>query len=146
MMTENENARFIDRKGLSLSLCQIAMDAALNEAAKRGLRVTVAILDAGGILLNLSRMDLIHAGSVDVAMAKARCAVMNKVPTKFFSELYDGGLTALPALPGILPFEGGVPILLGDDVIGAIGVSGATPDLDGIVASAGVDAILSRIT
>lgn len=128
-------------KKLTLAGCRAAMDAAIAEATERRLRVTIAILDAGGHLLHLSRMDGVHVGSSEVAVAKARSAVLHNKPTRIFSELYAGGLTGLPALPGVLPFEGGLPIVVDGDVIGSIGVSGATPDVDGAIAAMGVMAV-----
>lgn len=142
-MTDGPLAFLVDRKGLTLAACQSAMAAALAEAERNGLRMTVAILDAGGQLLQLSRMDGIHAGTVDVAIAKARCAVQFKRPTKAFAEAYANGATALLALPGVLPFEGGVPIILDGHIVGAVGASGASPEQDGAVATAGVNAILA---
>jgi uncharacterized protein GlcG (DUF336 family) len=134
----------IDRKGLTLAACQAATAAALSEARRTGLAMTIAILDAGGQLVHLARMDGIHAGTVDVAIAKARCAVQFKRATKLFADAYANGATALPALPGVLPFEGGLPILVDGEIVGAIGASGAAPEQDGAVAQAGIDAILAQ--
>jgi isopentenyl diphosphate isomerase/L-lactate dehydrogenase-like FMN-dependent dehydrogenase/uncharacterized protein GlcG (DUF336 family) len=142
-MAHDNSPLLTTRKSLTLAACKVAIDAALAEATKRELKMTVAILDAGGHLLHLSRMDDIHAGTVEVAIAKARSAVMFKRPTKAFAEAYAGGATGLPALPGVLPFEGGVPIIIDGQILGAVGASGASPDLDGVVASAGVEAIMS---
>jgi uncharacterized protein GlcG (DUF336 family) len=142
-MTDGTPPFLVDRKGLTLAACRAAMQAALDEAQRNGLAVTVAILDAGGQLLNLSRMDGIHAGTVEVAIAKARCAVQFKRPTKVFAEAYAGGATALTALPGMLPYEGGVPIILDGHIVGAVGASGASPEQDGAIATAGVNAILA---
>jgi uncharacterized protein GlcG (DUF336 family) len=142
-MTNGSPAFLIDRKGLTLAACQAAMAAALAQAQANRLAVTVAILDAGGQLLHLTRMDAIHAGTVDVAIAKARCAVQFKRPTKAFAEAYAGGATALTALPGVLPYDGGVPIIIDGHIVGAIGASGASPEQDGAIATAGVNAILA---
>ena len=133
----------VDRKGLTLAACQAAVNAALAEARRHGLAVTIVVLDAGGQLLNLARMDGIHAATVEVAIAKARCAVQFKRPTKVFAESYAKGATAITALPGVLPFEGGVPIILDGHIVGAVGVSGAAPEQDGAIATAAVDAILA---
>jgi uncharacterized protein GlcG (DUF336 family) len=78
-------------------------------------------------------------GSVEVAQKKARSAVIFKSPTKQFADALAKGTTALLKLD-ILPFEGGIPLVVDGKVIGAIGVSGgATAEQDGQVAQAGVD-------
>lgn len=141
-----DNSFFVDRKELTLAACRVAMDASLAEAEKLGLKMTVAIVDPGGHALNVARMDSIHAGTVEVAFAKARCAAMFKRPTKAFAEGYAGGATALPAIPGVLPFAGGIPIIVDGHLLGAIGASGASPDQDAAVAAAGVEAIMTRAT
>ena len=135
-MTDHAPAFLADRKALTLAACQAAMAAALAEAERQGVNVTIAILDAGGQLLQLSRMDGIHAGTVEVAIAKARCAVQFKRPTKSFADALESGATALLALPGVLPFEGGVPIMVDGEIVGAVGASGAAPGQDGAVGDA----------
>ncbi len=112
----------VDRKGLTLAGCQ----AALAEAAKHNLAMTIAILDAGGQLLQLVRMDRIHAGTVDVSIAKARSAVQFKRSTREFQDGYEKGAPNLTALPGVIPFAGGVPLIIDGHIVGAVGASGAS--------------------
>jgi glc operon protein GlcG len=130
---------------LTMAGCQAAMTAAVDRAREDGISVTVAILDAGGHLLHLIRMDGVHIGTVDVSIAKARCAVEFKRPTKAFQDSYAQGATALPVLKAI-PFEGGVPVIIDGHLAGAIGASGAAPHQDGAVATAAVNAILGQRT
>jgi uncharacterized protein GlcG (DUF336 family) len=143
IMINTKDGIFVDQKALTLNACEKAMRACLEKAREHGVNVAVAVLDSGGNLLHLSRMDGTHYGTSEVAIAKARCAIMHRVPTKHFSDLYAGGLTSLPALPGVLPFEGGVPISVGGSIVGSIGTSGATPDVDGIISQSGVSVLSS---
>jgi len=76
-----------------------------------------------------------------VAIKKAETAVAFKRPTRLFEEAVAQGRTVLVSLPGGMPFEGGVPIAVDGQIIGAVGISGATAQQDGMVAQAGVDAL-----
>jgi uncharacterized protein GlcG (DUF336 family) len=88
-------------------------------------------------------MDGTGLASAAVAQAKARAAALFKRPTKFWEDAYASGKTHLGLLPGVLPVEGGLPILSGGAVVGAIGVSGASSVQDGQIAAAGV-AVLGK--
>ncbi|MGH6862157.1 MAG: GlcG/HbpS family heme-binding protein [Phyllobacterium sp.] len=126
---------------LSEAICEAAVNKAIDKAHLLGVAVSIAVLDAGGHLLRLVRMDGIHAGTVEISQAKARCAVMFKRPTKAFAQSYAAGTTSLIALPGVVPFEGGVPIMMEGCLLGAIGCSGASPEQDGEIAMTGLIAI-----
>ena len=99
--------------------------------------VVIAVVDAAGHLVHLRRMDGVQLGSVLVAQEKAKTAALFRRPTKAFAELVAGGATGILGLPGVVPIEGGVPLLAGGTVIGAVGVSGVTSAQDGVVANAG---------
>ncbi|MHC4510530.1 MAG: GlcG/HbpS family heme-binding protein [Planctomycetota bacterium] len=79
-------------------------------------------------------MDGVQTGSIEVAIRKAKTAVAFKRPTRLFEQAVADGRTVLVALPNGMPFEGGVPITVGDEVIGAVGVSGVTAQQDGMIA------------
>jgi uncharacterized protein GlcG (DUF336 family) len=115
--------------------------AAEAEAAKNNWNVVIAILDDGGNLLYLQRMDGTQIGSIDVAVAKAQSAIKFKRPTLAFEDALKGGRQAILKLPGAVPVEGGLPIVMGDQFLGAIGVSGVQSNQDGQIAKAGVDAL-----
>jgi uncharacterized protein GlcG (DUF336 family) len=134
-------ADFADRKTLSLDGARKAAAAAEAEAKKQTLNVSIAVLDEGGHLLFFTRMDGTGLASVTVAQAKARAAALFKRPTKFWEDAYASGKTHLGFLPGVLPIEGGLPILSGTVVVGSIGVSGASSVQDGQIAAAGVAAL-----
>jgi glc operon protein GlcG len=97
-------------------------------------------VDDGANLIYLQRIDGTQVGSIDVAQAKAQSAVKFKRPTKTFEENLVGGRQAILKLPGAMPVEGGVPLMIDGVVLGAIGVSGVTSQQDGIIAAAGVAA------
>ena len=86
-------------------------------------------------------MDNTQLGSVEIAIEKARSAALFRRPSKVFEDAVAGGRNAILALHGAVPFEGGVPIISGGKLVGAIGASGGTAQQDGQVAKAGADAI-----
>jgi len=114
--------------------------AAEDEALQHGLQVVIAIVDDGGHLLYLQR-DQAQAGSVEVAIGKARSALLFRRPTRAFEELVENGRPGYLVMPDVMPLEGGVPVLYQDEIVGAIGVSGASSTEDGVVARAGAAAI-----
>ena len=95
-------------------------------------------LDDGANLLCLERMDSAPIGSLEVAQKKARTAVIFKSPTKDFADSLTKGTTALLKLD-VLPFEGGIPLIIDGKIVGSIGVSGGAAPQDGQVAQAGAD-------
>ena len=127
---------------LALSAAREVMRAAEAAAAARGCRMCIAILDRGGHLQNFIRMDGTHIASIEVAIAKARCALSFRRPTKIFADAVAADGTALIALPGMIPFEGGVPLVYRGEIVGAIGVSGGSPQLDGEISQAGAEILL----
>jgi glc operon protein GlcG len=111
------------------------------EARSNNWAVTIAIVDDGGHLLYLQRSHDTQFGSVETAIMKANAAVAFKRPTKSSEEAVLSGRLIHLALPGVIPAEGGVPVLRDNVVIGGIGVSGVRSAQDGQVALAGVAAL-----
>jgi glc operon protein GlcG len=103
--------------------------------------MSIAIVDSGANLVYVERMDDALIGSVEVARKKARSAVLFKRPTKAFEDMLAGGRTALLSLPGAMPIEGGVPLIVNGKLVGGIGVSGGTGQQDGNVANAAADSL-----
>ncbi|MBI4611755.1 MAG: heme-binding protein [Candidatus Rokubacteria bacterium] len=130
----------MDKKALTLEAAKKIAAAAEAEAMKNNWRVVIAIVDDGGHLTYLQRIDETQTGSIRVAIEKARTAVAYKRPTKVFEDLVAGGRNVILSLPGAMPIEGGLPLVVDGKVVGAIGVSGVTAQQDGIIAKAGVDA------
>jgi len=127
--------------GLSVSVenAKKASAAALEEARKGNWKMAVAVVDTGGVLVYYEKMDNTQIGSADIAIEKARTAVRFKRPSKAFQDLVAGGGVGLRILrlPGAIPFEGGIPLVMDGQIVGAIGVSGDSSDHDGICAQAG---------
>ena len=120
---------------------QKAIAAAEAEAKKNGWMMVTAVVDTSGHLVALSRMDNSQMGSLDIAVAKATTANNFKRPSKAFQDaIAQGGASLrLIGVPGLLPIEGGVPIMADGKIIGAIGVSGGTSAQDGQAARAGAE-------
>lgn len=115
------------------------MAAAEEEAKRNGWSVAIAVVDSGGHLIMLQKLDGTQHSSVDVAIGKARTAVNFRRPTKYYEDAIaagGGGLRFL-AMPGMTPFEGGIPIIVDGAIIGGIGVSGVRSDMDARIAEAG---------
>jgi uncharacterized protein GlcG (DUF336 family) len=110
------------------------------ESKKNGWRMAIAIVDNHGFLVYYERMDDTQTASVQVALDKAKAAAMFRRPTKAFEDGIAKGRVALLGLNGATPIEGGLPIMVGGKVIGAIGVSGANSDQDAAAAAAGLKA------
>ncbi len=132
-------AQLSQKRSLSLEGAKKIAAAAEAEAAKNKWTMVITVLDDGGNIVYLERMDDTQIGSVSVAIDKARSAVNFKRPTKAFEDQLAGGRTAILKLPGALPVEGGIPLMIDGKVIGAIGVSGGTSAQDGQVAAVGVE-------
>ena len=136
----NASAQLADKKALTLEAAKKIALAAEAEAKKNNWNVVIAIVDEGGHLIYLQRIDGTQTGSIDVAIKKAQTAMAFKRPTKVFEDAVAGGRQVILALPGALPIEGGIPITIGGQIIGAIGVSGVKSTEDGQIAKAGADA------
>jgi uncharacterized protein GlcG (DUF336 family) len=139
--SKGEPVKLAEKKSLTLAAAQAVAAAAEAEAARGGFNMCIAVVDDGGNLVCFHRMDETQIGSIEIAVAKARCAVAFKRPTKAFEEAVAGGRNALLAMPGAVPIEGGVPLTVDGKVIGGVGVSGSRAPDDGKVALAGAAAL-----
>lgn len=128
------------KKSLTLEAAKKIAAAAEAEAKKNNWNVVIAIVDDGANLVYLQKMDGTQIGSLAVAQEKAMAAVRFKRTTKVQEDTLVGGRQAVLKLPGYMPVEGGVPLMAGTELIGAIGVSGVLSSQDGIIAAAGVTA------
>ena len=126
---------------VSLETARKVTGAAIAEGKRNGWTVAVGVVDPGGVLVYFERMDGTQTGSSDIAIEKARAAVAFKRSTKLFEEgIAEGRLQNL-GLPGALPIEGGVPLIEDGRIVGAIGVSGARPEEDGVCVKAAIDSL-----
>jgi len=133
----------LTRKTLSLSDAKRIAAAASARAVAEGWTVVIAVLDSGGHLIYLERADGTQLGSVVVAQEKARTALLFKRPTKALEEGVLGGRVHMMALPGVIPVEGGLPLVMEGEIVGSIGVSGVQSSQDGQVAAAGAEVLAS---
>lgn len=115
--------------------------AARAEADRNGWPMVIAILDDGGHLMYLERIDGTQKGSSRIAEEKGRSAILLKRPTKAIEDNVAEGRVVMMGLPGAVPLEGGVPLVKDGQFVGAIGVSGMQSFQDGIVAQAGAAAL-----
>lgn len=128
---------------VGLSDARAIIAAVQHAAAERGWTVSVAVLDLGGKLVALERMDRAMMASPEVAVAKAMGAIAFKRPTKALQEAIMSGFSPMLALSfvGMVPIEGGLPIVKDGEIIGSVGVSGQSPTGDAELAAIGLGAI-----
>ena len=133
-------AQLLEKKVLTLEAADKIAAAAETEAKKRNATVVIVVVDDGGYPLVLKRLNDTQVASVDVGIGKARTAAIFRRPSKVFEEQVKNGRIAALALPGATPLQGGVPLIADGKVVGAIGVSGNTPQEDEDIAVAGAAA------
>jgi len=128
---------------ISLAQAKKVLAGAEAEAMKNKWSMVIAVLDSGGNLVMLERMDGTQLGSIEAARDKAYSAVLYRRPTKVFQDLVGQGgpNLRLLKLSGASPLEGGIPLLVDGKIVGAVGVSGAASEQDAQVAKAGADAL-----
>ncbi len=112
-------------------------------AAGRQWSISICVVDDGGHILALQRMDAAAPGTAQVAAEKARSAALFRASTKLFEDFVTAGQNSMLTLPGSLPIQGGIPIQFGDAVAGAVGVSGVQSHEDEEIAMKAI-AILSE--
>lgn len=132
-----DNSMVVEKAGLTLAAAKKIVAAAEAEALKHAWPVVIAVVDDGGNLMCLQRLDNAQFGSVDIAVRKARSAVAFKRPTKAWEDLLASGQHRVLGLPGVLSSEGGVPLTWKGQIVGAVGVSGVKSSEDGQIARAG---------
>jgi uncharacterized protein GlcG (DUF336 family)/mannose-6-phosphate isomerase-like protein (cupin superfamily) len=130
-------AQLLDKKVLTLEAAEKIAAAAEGEAKKRNATVVIVVVDDGGYPLVLKRLNDTQVASVDVGIGKARTAAIFRRPSKVFEDQVRDGRVAALALPGATPLQGGLPLVFDGKVVGAIGVSGNTPQEDEDIALAG---------
>ena len=141
-------AQIVEKKSLDLNGAKTAIAAAADYAKKNNAPGgVIAVVDEGGNLMALERLDGTFAMGATISVGKARTAVLFKKPTRFFEELINKGRTAMTAVDGFTPLIGGIPIVVDGQVVGGIGVSGAaSANQDEELALAGANAVTGRST
>ena len=136
-------AQTLDKPSLSIDGARRVIAAAKAEAsAKNAPGAVIAVVDDGGNLMALERLDGTFAAGANISIGKARTAALFKKPTRVFEDLINKGRTAMTALTDFTPLQGGVPIVVDGRIVGAVGVSGAaSAQQDEELATAGAAAI-----
>ena len=130
------------KKALTLEGARQVIAAAKAEAKEKHSGGVIAVVDDGGNLVALERIDGTFAAGANIAIGKARTAALFQHPTKFFEDIIAKGRTAMVALNDFTPLQGGVPITVDGQIVAAVGVSGANnADEDQALAAAGAAAI-----
>ncbi len=133
-------AELANKKALTLELVKAMAASAEEFAVKNSWKVAVAILDDGGHLLYFQRMDGVQISAIEIAMRKAESAAKFGRPGKAFTDRIPNEPHVM-ILPGAFPFEGGLPVIHEGQLLGGIGVSGATAQQDAMVAKAALDTL-----
>jgi uncharacterized protein GlcG (DUF336 family) len=130
-------AQTMEKKTLTLEGAQKVLAAAQEEARRQNCAGVIAVVDDGGNLVALTRIDGTFPAGAMVSIGKARTAALFRRPTAFFEDVIRNGRTAMTALLDFTPLQGGVPIEIDGQIVGAVGVSGAS--------SAMVDEVIAKV-
>jgi len=118
-------AQFAETKSLTIDGARRVIAATVAAATNKKTTGVIAVVDNGGNLMALERIDGTFAAGANISIGKARTALLFQKPTKVFEDLVNKGRTAMVALDGFTPLQGGVPITVDGQIVGAVGVSGA---------------------
>lgn len=127
------------KNALTLDVAKEIAAAAADHARENGWNVVIAIVDDGGNLIYLERMDGAQIASIEIAVGKAKTAIGFKRPSKKLGDLIAGDRPELVTLPNATAFDGGYPLKYADEFVGGIGISGVTSAQDGYIAVAGAE-------
>ena len=132
------------KKWLNLAALKVLVATAEAEAQKRNVEVTICIVDEGGNLLFLQKADGVGLNTIEFAQRKARHAALYRRPSHSAAEQLKGGNLQVLAFPDAFPNQGGLPIQVDGQTIGAIACSGAPSEVDEAIAQAAIDALLKK--
>jgi glc operon protein GlcG len=144
-MTGTGAAQVVEKKAMTLAAAKQVIAAGAAEAKRSNAPGgVIAVVDDGGNLVALERLDNTFPAGANISIGKARTAAIFKRPTKFFEDVVNKGRTTMVALPDFTPLQGGIPIVVDGQVIGGVGVSGAaSAQQDEEIAMAGARAVKS---
>ncbi len=140
LLALHSHADLTSKQVLNLSGAKKIAAAAELEAMRNKWNVVIVVVDDGGHPIYMQRLDGAPTGSIGVALGKARTAAAFKGPTKIFDDMAKTR-PAITSIPGMVPLEGGVPVMVNGLLVGAVGVSGASSQQDVQVAEAGIAAL-----
>jgi len=136
----------IQRRVLGLAGAKLIAQGAERHARENGWNVVIVVVDEAARLTLFHRMDGVSNASIDVALGKARHAANYRRATKQQQDAVAGGENLIPiVIPYAMPIEGGLPVIVGGECVGAVGVSGVTAVQDGEIARAGIDALQAAL-
>ena len=126
LLVGSGQAQVVEKKALTLEGARQIIATAIGEARRLNAPgAVIAVVDDGGNLMALERLDRTFPAGANISIGKARTAATFKRPTRAFEDIIKNGRTAMVALPDFTPLQGGIPIMLGEEVVGGVGVSGA---------------------
>ncbi len=125
LISSDARGQWVEKKVLTLDGAQKAIGAIVGEARRRHTTGAIAVVDEGGNLMAVERIDGTFAAGGSISIGKARTAALFKKPTSFFEDLINQGRTAMTTVGDFTPLKGGVPITVDGAIVGAVGVSGA---------------------
>jgi glc operon protein GlcG len=131
----------VERATLSDAGARLVLDAALDEARKREVRVSIAVVDADGNLLAFERIGNAFPATITNAVDKANTAAQTGKPSGAMQDRVDGGRVSYLALQGLTPLRGGMPIIVSGQVVGGVASSGAAAEVDELIAASGAAAL-----
>jgi glc operon protein GlcG len=135
-------AQFAEKKVLTLEIARKIVSTAESVAERRHLAGVVAVVDDGGWPILIERMDhAAYLASVELAPGKARTAALFKKPSQALEDAINHGRVAAVTAQGFTEMQGGLPIVVDGEVIGAVGASFDTPEHDELIAQAGLTAV-----
>ena len=148
LMLTAASAQTIDKKSITLDGARAVIAGAKAYAKKNSAPGgVIAVVDDGGNLVALERLDGTFSAGANISIGKAKTAVMFKRPTRIFEDIIKNGRTSMVALPDFTPLQGGVPIMVDGQIVGGVGVSGAmSAQQDEELAIAGADSLSSQKT
>lgn len=122
---------------ITLDVAQALVEAALSEAEARNIGyLVISVVDDGGHLIALSRQNGAEKAAVEIGIAKAKTAAITRKPTQWWTEQLHSGVLAFLAMPGVTPVGGAHPIIVDDQVVGAISTAGGSFDVDNDICQA----------
>ena len=135
-----------NKKCLTLADVKIIATGCEKEALRQNWAVTIAVVDDGGHLIWLQRLDGAPLTSISIAIGKAHTSAMGRRPSKSYADRITNGELVVLSMPGELTFlEGGEPIVVDDEVVGAVGVSGVRSGEDAQIARAGISSFIENL-
>lgn len=132
------------KRVLDLADAELMLVAAIEKATQENWKVSMAVVDEAGCLMTFRRLDGASVSSIQTSIDKARSAALTRRSTKFFEDMVAEGRSGVSMIHGVFPVEGGLPIVVGGEVVGGFAVSGLRSQLDIVLVEAGLEALAEK--